>query len=149
EAESIWSSIQKDKNKESEKPGAFGIWSSIISQKTNEDASKSPLPPPYIHPLVKRSQSSLSGKSLEICTESLGSETGSDGFSSYPPSETGEAEEDKEEEETEKEKVQAYHEAEEDFAVPKYNYSATSEKVLPRSFPPPLPSLTRHGGLSL
>lgn len=85
EIENIWSAIQKDKNKESEKAGAFDIWSSIVSQKTNEDASKSSssLPPPYVHPLVKRSQSSLSEKSLEICTENLGSETGSDGLSSY------------------------------------------------------------------
>ncbi|XP_059660507.1 protein FANTASTIC FOUR 1-like [Cornus florida] len=32
----------------------------------------------YVHPLVKRSSSMLSNKSLEMCTESLGSETGSD-----------------------------------------------------------------------
>ncbi|XP_059625382.1 protein FANTASTIC FOUR 3-like [Cornus florida] len=32
----------------------------------------------YVHPLVKRSSSILSMKSLEMCTESLGSETGSD-----------------------------------------------------------------------
>lgn len=152
EAESIWSTIQNDKNKESEKPRAFDTWSSIVSQKTDEDASKSPLPPPYIHPLVKRSQSSLSEKSLEICTENLGSETGSDGFSSYPPSETGETEEDKdeeEEEETEKETLQEQREVEEDFAMPKFNYSATSKKAVPRSFPPPLPSLTRQDGPSV
>ncbi|KAF2300385.1 hypothetical protein GH714_012692 [Hevea brasiliensis] len=71
----IWSSIQQDKkNKEElEKPGQFDIWSSILSQKAHEDNKN--LPPPYIHPLVKRSASSLSEKSLEICTESLGSET--------------------------------------------------------------------------
>ncbi|XP_042518647.1 uncharacterized protein LOC122092404 [Macadamia integrifolia] len=32
----------------------------------------------YIHPLVKRTSSQLSEKSLEMCTENLGSETGSD-----------------------------------------------------------------------
>lgn len=32
----------------------------------------------YIHPLVKKSSMRLSEKSLELCTESLGSETGSD-----------------------------------------------------------------------
>ncbi|KAI3668175.1 hypothetical protein L6452_43252 [Arctium lappa] len=32
----------------------------------------------YVHPMVKRSASALSSKSLEMCTESLGSETGSD-----------------------------------------------------------------------
>ncbi|XP_027366754.1 protein FANTASTIC FOUR 2-like [Abrus precatorius] len=31
----------------------------------------------YVHPAVKRSSSMLSAKSLELCTESLGSETGS------------------------------------------------------------------------
>ncbi|KAL4588175.1 hypothetical protein LXL04_001056 [Taraxacum kok-saghyz] len=32
----------------------------------------------YVHPMVKRSAAALSTKSLEMCTESLGSETGSD-----------------------------------------------------------------------
>ncbi|XP_022762028.1 protein FANTASTIC FOUR 3 [Durio zibethinus] len=32
----------------------------------------------YVHPLVKRSWSTLSEKSLELCTENLGNETGSD-----------------------------------------------------------------------
>ncbi|XP_024968630.1 protein FANTASTIC FOUR 3-like [Cynara cardunculus var. scolymus] len=32
----------------------------------------------YVHPMVKRSASALSTKSLEMCTESLGTETGSD-----------------------------------------------------------------------
>ncbi|XP_039067658.1 protein FANTASTIC FOUR 3-like [Hibiscus syriacus] len=32
----------------------------------------------YVHPLVERSLSALSDKSLELCTENLGSETGSD-----------------------------------------------------------------------
>ncbi|OMO77706.1 hypothetical protein CCACVL1_14862 [Corchorus capsularis] len=32
----------------------------------------------YVHPLVKRSASMLNAKSLEMCTESLGSETGSE-----------------------------------------------------------------------
>ncbi|KAK6141403.1 hypothetical protein DH2020_024851 [Rehmannia glutinosa] len=48
----------------------------------------------YVHPLVKRSSSSLSTKSLEMCTESLGSETGNgidsifDEFSSEKQSST-------------------------------------------------------------
>ncbi|KAJ9543215.1 hypothetical protein OSB04_022922 [Centaurea solstitialis] len=32
----------------------------------------------YVHPMVKRSSSALSSKSLEMCTEGLGSESGSD-----------------------------------------------------------------------
>ncbi|KAH0663619.1 protein FANTASTIC FOUR 1-like [Solanum tuberosum] len=35
----------------------------------------------YVHPLVKRRSNTLSIKSLEMCTESLGSETGSDHIS--------------------------------------------------------------------
>lgn len=147
----IWSSIQRDKNKEQEKPERFDIWSSIISPKANEeDASKS-LPPPYVHPLVKRSQSSLSKKSLEICTESLGSETGSDVLSSYPPFENGDAVENKEEEQQEqKVEVEAHEAEEDDFEVPKYNYTASAKKSsLSRSFPPPLPSLSCQDGPSL
>ncbi|KAJ8446151.1 hypothetical protein Cgig2_015922 [Carnegiea gigantea] len=64
-----------------EKKGAFeDIWSSILSTKNNESGSGSN--PPYVHPFVRRSASSLSEKSLQVCTESLGSETGSDGFGS-------------------------------------------------------------------
>lgn len=121
------------------------VWSSIISQNKTQE-----LPPPYVHPLVKKASSSLSEKSLKICTESLGSETGSDGFSS---SETGsEADEsDKAEElsqsqtQQEKEYLQSSIVPEESRAVAKYNYSAASCKksVQPRSFPPPLPSLAR------
>ncbi|KAK7396367.1 hypothetical protein VNO78_17318 [Psophocarpus tetragonolobus] len=36
----------------------------------------------YVHPTVKRSSSILSAKSLEMCTESLGSETGSNAIES-------------------------------------------------------------------
>lgn len=141
----IWTSIQRDKNKNREQPGQLDIWSSILSQKANEDSSKS-LPPPYVHPLVKRSQSSLSEKSLEICTESLGSETGFDLLSTDPPSETGDAGEGKEEEQEQK----VTEEAEEDnFEVPKYNNTANSKKFCRRSFPPPLPSLSRSDGPSL
>ncbi|KAK9999188.1 hypothetical protein SO802_018791 [Lithocarpus litseifolius] len=164
----IWSLIKEEK-KQSEQlqkqTGEFDIWSSII-QKTNEDASKT-LPPPYIHPLVKRSASSLSEKSLQICTESLGSETGSDGFSSYSSSEADDSEEDKEEEQEEEqlqqpqqqqrqqelqeEKVpEAFDQKDEleSFRVAKYHY-ATSKKSKSVSFPPPLPSLARQDGASL
>ncbi|KAI3896625.1 hypothetical protein MKW92_013062 [Papaver armeniacum] len=48
-------------------------WSSIESiTKVDEKKEKST----YIHPMVKRSSSALSGKSLELCTETLGCETG-------------------------------------------------------------------------
>jgi len=142
----IWSSIQEDKNKkEVEKPGQFDVWSSILSQKAKEDSKDVQ---PYVHPLVKRSASSLSEKSLEICTESLGSETGCDGFSSYPPSEIGDAEDEKEEEQLQERVTQKFDM--EDLRAAKYNLAASnSKKSQPRSFPPPIPSLSSRDGASV
>ncbi|XP_004506225.1 protein FAF-like, chloroplastic [Cicer arietinum] len=150
----IWSSIQRNKNEEQQKGGSFDTWSSLMSLKTNDEISKSL--PPYIHPLAKRTKSSLSRKSLEICTESLGSETGSDGLvSSNSASESGDAEEDQQQpqEEVKKVKEDEDEEEEEVVEVVRYNYSsvATTKKLHspPRSFPPPLPSLSRQDGPSL
>ncbi|KAL2328399.1 hypothetical protein Fmac_021826 [Flemingia macrophylla] len=144
----IWSFIQRSKKEEQEKSGPFDTWSSIISLKGKDEISKSLPVMPYVPPLVKRSKS-LSEKSLQICTESLGSETGSDGllFSSYPSPVIGDAgKEEKiaqepishEQEEGEKEK-----EEEQDL----YNYAAEATKKASspaRAFPPPLPSLSHH-----
>ncbi|GMN46905.1 hypothetical protein TIFTF001_016083 [Ficus carica] len=153
----IWNTIQEEKKKkksENEKlSGEFDIWSSIISQKENGIESSKSLPPPYIHPLVKRSTSSLSEKSLQICTESLGSETGSDGFSSYPSSESSsdaeadqkEVEEEEEEEEQLEEKQVLFDRDQEEYRPVKFNYTGGRNYVT-RSFPPPLPSLSRNDG---
>ncbi|KAM0948916.1 putative The fantastic four family protein [Dioscorea sansibarensis] len=87
---------------------------------------------------------SLSQFSLETCTESLGSETGSDAFysdiesfSSFSDvSDVGE-----EEEEPEK---QPRHEPDKLLTV---NYHCSISKKSPvRSFPPPLPSISRRDG---
>lgn len=73
------------KNRES------GVWSFIQSLPNNPHNCKQ-LPENnnhvFVHPLAKRSASVLTKKSLEMCTESLGSETGSDISESsdeYPP----------------------------------------------------------------
>ncbi|GAB2285613.1 hypothetical protein Dimus_020055 [Dionaea muscipula] len=123
---------------------SFDIWSSILSRKqvNGGDDPGAVLPPPYVHPKAKRlaacsssSSSALSEKSLEICTECLGSETGSDGFSSYPPSDDEES-----------------AEAEEEFCPwrapngdesPVNHHFFTSRKLL--VFPPPLPSIPNGG----
>ncbi|CAI9781377.1 unnamed protein product [Fraxinus pennsylvanica] len=122
-----------------EKPSAIDVWGSILSKKS-EDSAK--ISEPYIHPLVKRSASSLSEKSLEICTESLGSETGSYCFSSYPASEISDADEEKEDHEYEQkqQQQQQQHQVKEsdsfgDFDVVKYKNSP------PGPFPPPIPSI--------
>lgn len=128
-------SRSEQQKKELERPGMTDIWSSILSQKADVSSKFSSASAPYIHPLVKKSKSSLTEKSLEICTESLGSETGSDSLSSYPPSETSSFEEDAEE-------------TEEEQGAINYNCSG-SGKSTPRPFPPPLPSLSRRDGPGL
>lgn len=51
-------------------------WSSIESITKVDEVDEKKEKSTYIHPLVKRSSSALSGKSLELCTETLGCETG-------------------------------------------------------------------------
>lgn len=98
------------------------IWNMIQAQKPPAPAA--PRQAPYVHPLVRRSSSLLTQKSLEICTESLGSETGSDGFSDADGSAT-------------------------DRSCPGSDDEREGEEVAPRAappraFPPPLPSLARR-----
>ncbi|KAL1199180.1 Protein FAF-like [Cardamine amara subsp. amara] len=151
----IWAQIQQDKNDKKDEeiqPGQSDVWSSILSEKKKTESSNDTVPPPYVHPLVKRA-SSLSEKSLEICTESLGSETGCEGFSSYASSETGEAEIEIQEVtslvlnviETKVEETEAVVEVEqESITVPNHTIE------LPRgSFPPPIRSLSSQSGSSL
>ncbi|XP_065027765.1 protein FAF-like, chloroplastic [Musa acuminata AAA Group] len=142
-----------------EPPSQFDIWSAIQSQKTAAAAADQPATP-YVHPLVRRSSSSLSQKSLEICTESLGSETGSDDFFSFMDDLP--LLDDKEKEEETKyvhEKQDAAAEAGEVIAAERgersprgkeltsVNYHCSiSRRSPPRSFPPPLPSISRRDG---
>ncbi|MED6119375.1 hypothetical protein PIB30_011178 [Stylosanthes scabra] len=158
----IWSSILKNKKEEQEKTkGGFDTWGSIMSMKSSSSSSNNnnhnlemtkSLPvsvtvTPYVHPLVKRSKSSLSDKSLQICTESLGSETGSDtslfsSSSSYPSPQSGESEKVVRESEPE-----AEDNKEENISNNNHLAAITKSKLLshPRCFPPPLPSLSFHG----
>ncbi|KAK9122929.1 hypothetical protein Sjap_012531 [Stephania japonica] len=142
----IWNAIQADRHKAEQKQS--DMWGSILSQKS------SPIPAPYVHPLSKRSRS-LSQRSLEICTESLGSETGSDEYSSYhAPSETSDAEQEQDMEEEEKEPI-VKEGFKDELDFPEYNRCNIGRKLTPlstanttasrRSFPPPLPSLSRPG----
>ncbi|KAI4384105.1 hypothetical protein MLD38_009872 [Melastoma candidum] len=83
--------------------------------------------------------------------ESLGSETGSDGFSSYPASEVGDVEEAEDgHEEHQQDRVSSQAADFDEFYMPKYNHTRTDKKMRPRSFPPPIQSLsTGNGGGSL
>ncbi|XP_077213563.1 uncharacterized protein LOC143848493 [Tasmannia lanceolata] len=122
------SSSSSEDEKEEQKIEKFDMWSSILSKKDPDSKTHSS----YIHPLVKRSSSSLSKKSLEICTENLGSETGSEGFSSSPDDLDHSS---SEIDEQVVERVEKYGN----------NYHGSIiKKSPPRSFPPPLPSLSLH-----
>ncbi|KAL0558935.1 hypothetical protein IC582_003523 [Cucumis melo] len=117
-----------------------GVWSSIIKE-SRQDSK--PILDPYVHPLLKRSGKCLSEKSLEICTESLGSETGSDGFSSYPSSENGDT--DDENEENMIESTQTF-EMENQWKPVKISHKKSPPR---RSLPPPLPTLSGPDGETL
>ncbi|XP_059311385.1 protein FAF-like, chloroplastic [Lycium ferocissimum] len=112
-------------------------WSSILSSKNEDSTNKLISTSPYVHPLDKKSKSSLSERSLEICTESLGSESSSDCFSSSPKSDTEDSNNDKDYHCQEQQKQQNSFE---DFGVVKYNYSKRLISS-PKSFPPSLPSV--------
>ncbi|CAL9093115.1 unnamed protein product [Musa acuminata var. zebrina] len=142
-----------------ELPGQFDIWSAIQSQK----AAAAAVPGTYVHPLMRRSSSMLSRESLELCTESLGSETGSGDFSSFvddldyccPP---------KFDDEEKEEEMKYVREAQATAIVAgggevravererrprgkeltSVNYHCSTGR--PRSFPPPLPSISRRNG---
>lgn len=129
----VWRSIQAEKEKNNNKQ-TTGVWGTmnILTQKSDE--SSAALPPPYVHPLVKRSASTLSYKSLEICTESLGSETGSDCFSSEILSDGDNGDED-----IKNRVVIEELKDEKNLLVAKYKKSPV------RPFPPPLASIAGGG----
>jgi len=63
-------------NNECEKNDTKSSWS-FLQALTETNKTENANDKVYVHPTVKRSSSMLSEKSLEMCTESLGSETGS------------------------------------------------------------------------
>ena len=113
---------ETDRGGDGDRPERADIWNMIQAQKPPPAPKQAQAP--YVHPLVRRSSSLLTQKSLEICTESLGSETGSDGFSDADGSST-------------------------DSSCPGSDVEREEEAVAPRApppraFPPPLPSLARR-----
>lgn len=74
--------VEQRKKDMFERPSQIDLWSAIQGER-EKDAGEQHLPP-YIHPLLKKSASSLSQRSLDMCTETLGSENGSNGcFSDF------------------------------------------------------------------
>ncbi|XP_062212170.1 protein FAF-like, chloroplastic [Phragmites australis] len=140
------------------RPAQVDIWNSIQADVDKAAAgAKKASSKPYVHPLVRRSSSLMSQKSLEICTESLGNETGSGDFTASldvtdmaslfdpPLPATAEADESfwkhgaardcSEEEQWERK----------DLAAVNYHCSAGTRSPC-RAFPPPLPSMSRRDG---
>lgn len=141
----------------------FDLWSIMMSEMAKDKGgAPKPLPP------LKRSAISMNHKSLQLCTETLGSEsdplpdisrtcnidlklseTGSYSFSSYPPMETLKQQQGQPQEQDEK--VCGAFENKEGsrdcIVMGKQSHNACSSKKLSkprsRSFPPPLPSLSR------
>ncbi|XP_042407097.1 protein FAF-like, chloroplastic [Zingiber officinale] len=135
--------------RDEEQPGQMEVWSAIQCQK--DEAA--PVSAPYVHPLVRRSSSSLSQRSLKICTESLGSETGSDDFFSFGDGSDLDLEFGEDENEEEVEDVSVAVAAEEAAERPRgkeltsVNYHCSISMRSPvRSFPPPLPSISQRDG---
>lgn len=109
--------------------GESGVWSFIQSLTDNSHNCKdlSDNNQVFVHPLAKRSAPALSEKSLEMCTESLGSETGSDISESsdeFPPFSP---------------KIESSH----SVGKLKSRDREFARKLIPdRSFPPPLTTIS-------
>nr|GMD22156.1 protein FANTASTIC FOUR 3-like [Ipomoea batatas] len=84
----------------------------------------------YVHPLANRSASTMNTKSLNMCTESLGSETGSDICESC---------------------CMDYEYSASPFLLEKQKYSKSGFKKMKGkdSFPPPLTSISRLEGVQV
>uniref|UniRef100_A0A0E0KI04 FAF domain-containing protein n=1 Tax=Oryza punctata TaxID=4537 RepID=A0A0E0KI04_ORYPU len=138
-----------------DRPAQADIWNAIqadVVDKVTTTGAKKDATKPYVHPLVQRSSSLMSQKSLEICTESLGSETGSGDFTASlddvdmaslfgapaaPASKRVEAEE------SFWQQSAAPEEAWERKELVAVNYHCSGgTRSPPRSFPPPLPSMS-------
>ncbi|PHT80500.1 hypothetical protein T459_18552 [Capsicum annuum] len=89
----------------------------------------------YVHPTVKRSSNTLSIKSLEMCTESLGSETGSDISESIE----------------EHSFFLSESENNNSHLAPRSKCKELGKKRdrITTSFPPPMPSLSRTNGVQM
>lgn len=120
---------KNSRSKNENSNGESGVWSFIQSLTDNSHNCKdlSDNNQVFVHPLAKRSAPALSEKSLEMCTESLGSETGSDISESsdeFPPFSP---------------KIESSH----SVGKLKSRDREFARKLIPdRSFPPPLTTIS-------
>ncbi|XP_051178784.1 uncharacterized protein [Lolium perenne] len=138
-----------------DRPAQVDIWNAIQAAGVDDKvaAAKKVVSKPYVSPRVRRS---MSQKSLEICTESLGCETGSGDFTasldavdmfslfgSPLPTAPVEAEESFWQHSAAYSDEQA--EVKDDLVAVNYHRSGVRRSP-PRSFPPPLPSMSSRDG---
>lgn len=129
------------------KMNSLDMWSSIISRNQGTNGvSSGDIGSCYVHPLARRNSSLLSEKSLKVCTESLGSETGSEGFSSYTPLEIHE-DSNSDSKSGDDQPLIYNEESQVGVGMVRYHSFIRSRKSLSQAkrFPPPIPSLS-HGG---
>ncbi|KAI9080390.1 hypothetical protein K1719_037784 [Acacia pycnantha] len=120
--------MEQDKNPNADR-GGWTFLQSLCNKTDKSETEKI-----YIHPLVKRSSSSLSAKSLEMCTESLGSETGSNGSESSNDIALFSSERNK--------SSLATPESGKNCVLKRSNRSVSN-------FPPPLSSMSKNGGVQV
>lgn len=135
-----------------DRPAQLDVWNAIQAADVDKAAKKASKP--YVHPLVRRSSSLMSQKSLEVCTESLGNETGSGDFTSSLdmaclfdsalPAAAATADEPFWQHDAARDCEKEQWEAK-DLAAVNYHRSAGTRSPR-RAFPPPLPSMSRRDG---
>lgn len=130
------------------------IWAAIQSEfDTSSPKTSKELLTPYVHPLVRRSSQLMSQKSLEICTENLGSETGSEFSSDESNYYSSDFDSDESEFETffNQRTLTDYYSNKDNSPVESkeltaVNYHGSGGSSGGRTFPPPLPSIARRDG---
>ncbi|RLN18426.1 protein FAF-like, chloroplastic [Panicum miliaceum] len=137
-----------------DRPKQADIWNAIQADVHKAAAGAKKAPKPYVHPLVRRSSSLMSQKSLEVCTESLGNETGSGDFTSSLdmaclfdsalPVAAAPAEESFWQHDAARDCEEEQWDGK-DLAAVNYHCSAGTRSPR-RAFPPPLPSMSRRDG---
>jgi hypothetical protein len=137
-------------------PARVDVWNVIQADVDKAAGAKKvatcPANKPYVHPMVRRSSGLMSQKSLEVCTESLGNETGSVDFTTSldclfdSPLPAVTAAEESFWEQNNAARDCDFEECEMGNALAAVNYHHCSAGTRRRAFPPPLPSMSRRDG---
>ncbi|KAL6909431.1 hypothetical protein ACP4OV_001712 [Aristida adscensionis] len=151
--------VVDDRPAQVDPPAQVDIWNAIQADVDKAAGAKKAAPKPYVHPLARRSSGLMSQKSLEICTESLGNETGSGDFTASldaadmaslfdaaTPAATPAAAEESFWQHSAAHDCSAEEQWErKELAAVNYHCSAGTRSPR-RAFPPPLPSMSRRDG---